>query len=1794
MSAAEESAERQEVLKRALLKIQELRQRLAAAERSRYQPIAVLGMGCRFPGGADDPSLFWELLRAGRDAVSEVPGERWRSDDYFDPDPDRPGKMASRWGGFLAGGIDRFDAGFFGISPREAASLDPQQRLLLEVAWEALEDAGRAPDRLAGSRTGVFVGISANDFAQLTLFSEPSGIDVYAATGNALNAAAGRLSFFLGLHGPSLAVDTACSSSLVAVHLACRSLRDGECRLALAGGVNLMLSPNPTIATSRARMLSPEGRCKTFDAGADGYVRGEGCGLVVLARLSDALADGDRVLAVLLGSAVNQDGASSGLTVPNGKAQQALIREALAQAGVDPAEVGYLEAHGTGTPLGDPIEIDSLKAVLGNSRPAERPCVVGAVKANIGHLEAAAGIAGLIKTVLVLQHEEIPPQIHLTRPNPHLALEGAPFVIPVESRPWPARDGRRIAGVSSFGFSGTNAHVVVGEAPGPEAAAPAALERPLHLYTLSAASDAALRELAGRHAVCLRRPDGPALTDAAFTANHGRAHFVHRLAVPASSAAALAETLAAFAGERQAGGQAPPVCHRRVRASRPKVAFLFSGQGSQYAGMGRALFESQPAFRHALKRCQELLRPELDIPLLELLYPGSRPGAGAPELAAGSPLDQTLYTQPALFALEYALAELWRSWGIEPGAVLGHSVGELAAACTAGVFGLADALTLVARRARLIQGLPGDGAMATVFTAEERVREALAPLGEELSVAALNGPANTVISGRRQALAAATATLEAGGVTVRPLRVSHAFHSPLVEPVLDRLERLAGAVPHRRPHLRWISGLTGETAELGPGAEGGYWRRQLREPVQYARGIATLHAEGYDVFVEIGPGQTLLDLGRRCLPAGAALWLASLRRDGDDWRQLLGSLGELYVHGCEPDWAGFDHGYRRRRVALPCYPFQRDRHWPQGPQAVPRLAATPAPLRQEASHPYLGHRLASPLAPLQFQSELSLGLLPMVGDHRIAGLPWVNLVVYLELAAAAAAQLWGGAPHRAEEVEISQGLILPESGSVTVQVVVMPQGEDGASFQLFSLAATAGAGTTAAAWRLHASAMLRREAGLGPVAAGEGERVELAEIEARCSESLAGADFYRRVARQAVQLGPRCQRLRRLRRRDGEALGELLPREDGVGVETGAGAGAGDRAGTAPRLPMSAIDACFQLLIAALPAEQAGDRLLCGLGSFRCRDCPEEIPLWGHARLGPLPPDPDLPLYGEVRLLTAAGEVVAEATATRLQRVGRAMPAEVLSLAGGPDPAAEVLCAAPEQRLGPLLDFLAGELGAVLCIQPSSLDAAAPLATQLDSLMAVELKQRLESRLGLQVPVAWFFDGKSLGQLAELLAGQLAAAPRSAAEPAAVAPGLTGPPGPPAAPGARASLAMTVAEMEAEAALDGIDPGAAAAPAVSPPRSVLLTGATGFLGAFLLQEILRQTTATVHCLVRAADPGAAEERIRRNLRSYRLEEPPAGRIAGVPGDLSAPLLGLATGEFDRLAEAVDAIYHCGALVKWTYPYQALRGANVLGTRDILRLAARLRRKPVHYVSTVGVFSSPDFEAGEVLETTDLELSGPLHIGYAQSKWVGEKLVTLARERGLPATIHRPNVCGDSRTGAFNRHDHLYQMIRGCVQLGCAPRLDFMIESAPVDYVSGAIVHLSLRPRSLGHTFHFAQPSPLPWSELCDWLRARGYPLRQVPYLQWRSELLGALAGAEGNALRGFSPFFSESMAERARLPHFDCRATLAELTGSGLACPPFTAELFDVYLAELVRSGYLPPAGSPATKARQDTHAAPP
>jgi acyl transferase domain-containing protein len=1209
--------------KRALLAVQELRARLDARGRGSAEPIALVGMSCRLPG-APGLDAFWKLLREGGDAITEVPPERWSLDRLYHPDPAVRGRVSSRYGGFLAG-LERFDAAFFEISPREAPHVDPRQRLLLELAWEALEDAGLPPGRLAGSLTGVYVGTTTSDYEKL-LSRDPSRLDRYSGTGSCNSIAASRLSYFLDLRGPSLVVDTACSGSLLAVHLACQALRAGECQVALAGGVSVNLLPDADIFFSRADLLSPRGRCGAFGSGADGIVRSEGAGLVVLKPLSRALAEGDRVYAVIRGSAASQDGRSNGLMAPSGAAQEAVLRAAYAQAGIAPGRVQYVEAHGTGTRLGDPIEVHALGEVLGEGRPAGRPCALGSVKSNLGHTEAAAGVAGLIKAALAVHHRLLPPSLHCGEMNPLIERPGFPLRVPQALEPWPVPDDALVAGVSSFSFGGTNVHVVLEEAPRAAAAAPPAL-RSAWLLPLSARSPGALREMAGRYAEWLAGEGAEAAPDdLCHTASARRSHHPHRLALAFRTRGELRAQLDAFAR----GAELPPGCAlSALPASRPpRLVFVFAGQGSAWVGMGLALHAAEPVFRDALDACAALMRRHVEWSLLEEL--------GADE--AHSRLRQAGVAQPAGFAVQVALAALWRSWGVEPQAVVGQSMGEVAAAHVAGALSLDDAVRVVCERAALLQTTAGKGATAVVGLPAARVEEILLRFGGRLGLAGATAPATSVVSGDPQALVELLGSLAGRDVFCRIVEgVDVAAHSPQMEPLRAPLRRALDGLRPGAAAVPFFSAVAGG-AVPGQALDAGYWERNLRDPFRFAEATRALLDGGYDAFVEVGPHPVLLGAIRQTAldAAREVATLGSQTRDGEAGLTLLASLGELYARGYPVEWSRL-YPAGGRCLSLPAYPWQRERHWfDQLPADGGAVAGAPL---LPGAHPLLGTHLSSSLGDGQRFWECELGALQphFLGGHRVQGTAVLPSSGFLELALASVRRDGDAAAAIVEDVAFDRLLALPEEGTRRVQLALSPAGAGEARFRVSSRGAEA---DPAESWTPHASGTLRWGAPApGPDAA---PALELDAILARCPDAVPVAGFYEAMRARGLEYGPAFQGIVELWRGPGEALGRLRA-PPAVAPEVG-------RYLLHPAL----LDAALQVMAAADDAPAGTVYLPSGVRRWRLLAA-AQVPEWSHARLAAESLPGSDRLEADVRLFSAGGRLLAVAEGFRVQRLDTAV-----------------------------------------------------------------------------------------------------------------------------------------------------------------------------------------------------------------------------------------------------------------------------------------------------------------------------------------------------------------------------------------------------------------------------------------------------------------------------------------------------------------------------------------------------------
>lgn len=876
------------------------------------EAIAVVGMGCRFPGESDSPETFWEFLARGGNGIVDRPEERMDVDTFLSDGTPQSDKAYSLSTG-LVKDIEAFDAAFFNISPREAKTLDPQQRMMLETSWMALENAGYAPSQMSQSPTGVYFGVAANDYLTLCQ-GDKSLLDSIShfATGNNLNVIAGRVSYVLGLRGPSMAVDTACSSSLVALHSACLGLRNGDCDMAIAGGVNAICTALGHVMLCQSQMLSPSGRCHVFDAAADGYVRGEGAGAVVLKRLSDAQRDGDNILAVIRSSAVNQDGRSSSLTAPNGPAQQEVIRKALSLAKLSPEDVDFVETHGTGTALGDPIELNALEAVYGSAPGRKDPMILGAVKSNVGHLESASGIASFIKMVLSLQNEAIPPNLNFRTWNPNTEIKREHFKIPSALMPWPRNEKPRISAISSFGFSGTNAHVIMEEAPVVEAepAVETGPERSDHILALSAKSTASLDALVATYSERLTDCTESA-ADIAHSANVGRSHFGYRLALIGKDTSEWAHSLA------EVSKGAMPVEGYRADVTRtPRIGLLFTGQGAQYAGMGQALYENDPQFAAHVAHCSDILQPRFGFSIEDLFWGDKK-----------DLLQETRYTQPALYVLQTGIFAYLRRCGITPEAVLGHSVGEFAAAYATGVFGLEKGLELITARGALMWDHCPRGGMLVVFDSPNRVQAFVDANSDKVSIATYNSPRNTVVSGDPETLDRLAATLAEKSVKTHRLRVSHGFHSVDMKPMLEHFAEVVSNTELKKPRQAFFSTVTAcqEREKL---TETDYWVQHVQKPVNFKAAINEMIISGVDVLLEVGPGATLTTLGQLCVDVPDTLWLNS-QLPKQEWETLLHTMAQLYVKGADIDWKGFDAPYVRRRVPLPTYQFNRKRFWPE-------------------------------------------------------------------------------------------------------------------------------------------------------------------------------------------------------------------------------------------------------------------------------------------------------------------------------------------------------------------------------------------------------------------------------------------------------------------------------------------------------------------------------------------------------------------------------------------------------------------------------------------------------------------------------------------------------------------------------------------------------------------------------------------------------------------------------------------------------------------------------------------------
>jgi acyl transferase domain-containing protein/surfactin synthase thioesterase subunit/acyl carrier protein len=1071
--------------------------------------VAIVGMACRFPG-ASDQRAYWRNLCSGIESITVltdnelagagVPAERFSDPAYVKAAPILPD-------------IDQFDAAFFEYSPTEARLMDPQHRLLLEVAWEAFEDAGY---RSGGAPlpAGVFVGaggvVSSYLIDRLAFSAEvPGYTGSMAHIGNDKDFLSTRISYKLNLIGPSVNVQTACSTSLVAVHLACQAILSGECDMALAGAATVRVPQHVGYLSRQGDILSPDGHCRAFDAAAQGTVFGSGVGAVLLKDLRSAIADHDNIYAVIRGSAINNDGADKvSYTSSSVAGQTRAMVEAMSIAEISPDDIGYVECHGTGTVVGDPLEIDALTRAFRTGTDRRGFCAIASVKTNIGHLEQTAGMAALIKAALAIKQGKIPASLNFRTPNGKIDFPSSPFFVNTKCRNWPA-DRHRVAAVNSLGLGGTNAFLVLDEAP--RAPAVTVADQPLNIVTLSGRTGRALRASMERHRAAMEQRSDADLPDICFTLSSGRSHFSHRFAAVVGSIAQFRSVLTEELEKKGAAGD-----HAASASKKRRPAFLFSGQGSQHVNMGAELYQYQPVYRAVIDRCAALLRDRLELPLLDVLFI---------KAGAGDAIHQTAYTQPALFAVQAALIELWRSWGVVPEMVLGHSVGEFAAAYCSGVYSLETALLLITERARLMQSLPTGSAMASIFTDESIVAAVIDKRkAKQLSVAALNAPGNVVVSGEGDAIADVVKHFECLGIRTQLLTVSHAFHSPLMQPIIQQLGSIAATAPTDSAKIPWVSTLSGTAVSETINAQ--YWCDHARRPVRFVEGMNAIAALGATDFIEIGPGSTLLVLGRQCVSAGGHAWLGSLADKGHgDVERILLSLAELYRRGHDINWGGFYRSLDRRRLSLPTYPFERRRFWldddaPRLPQKTTAVSTNLA-----------GSRLRSGLPDIQFETTYSLARFEYLNDHRIHGTPVLPLTFGLRALRDAARQHFGTDNAEIANLQYRQAMVLPDAGDRIVQIILTPADDATAEFRLMSINSE-----PTAAWQTHMVGMIRAN---GMVESAERTALALDRVKSRCPTAISTERYYATLHDAGLQYGPSFRAIQELWQGKDEVLAHI-------------------------------------------------------------------------------------------------------------------------------------------------------------------------------------------------------------------------------------------------------------------------------------------------------------------------------------------------------------------------------------------------------------------------------------------------------------------------------------------------------------------------------------------------------------------------------------------------------------------------------------------------------------------------------
>lgn len=1702
------------LLKRAINTIDTLKSVLN--EKEKNEPIAVIGMACRFPGGCDTPEKFWQFLKDEKDGVVEAPASRWKNEDYDDYASVIFEKTYTNKGGFLQDDVAQFDSVFFGISPREAIEMDPQQRMLLEVSWEAIERSGQKPERLKKSQTGVYIGIINNEYAWLP--RNPLKLDKYLATGTPSNIASGRIAYTFGFNGPALSIDTACSSSLVAVHLACESLKQKECDMALAGGVNLILSPLPTMALCMMNALSKDGKCKAFDSKADGYVRSEGCGVVVLKRLTTAREDGDNILAIITGSAMNHNGRSSGLTVPSGISQREILKTALKKAKIEPGQLDYMEAHGTGTQLGDPIEMNAVSDTFSEKNSRETPLIIGSVKTNIGHLEAAAGIAGLIKTVLCLQNKAIPANLHMDKINPKICFDSISGMFPEKLMAWNKNGKSRTAGVSSFGFSGTNAHLILEESPlvnGPE---PENVDMHLHILTLSAKNDAALKLLTQKYSKMIKDNHNIKAVDLCYTSNACRATLTHRAAFIGENLKTLESKIDRFLENDFSENNGTIFRGNTEHDSGTKIAFFFDGYIDDLERNARDLFETQPTFRKTMEKCDALFAPYLNHSLIEYLYSDNFDN----EIG-----HQQMMKSACVFSLQFSLCTLWRSWGIEPTAVIGEKIGVFIAACTADIMTLETAVMCVSKIGRLLasQSQMQD---PDVFSYEQNVEKALK-------------------------------NIEA---------FSNCHNSRLL------FIASAGGRPAKKQDLKDVAFWTNELTEC----------HKLHDAFEY------LYEHNYRAILNIGLQKGAQNKTDAFFSKYKGHSLKSTLGT-QSWNVLLGNAAKLFCIGVDINWESFYKYYSHKKIVLPTYPFQRKRYWvalKSGKKDVryqnrehhmEREAEKPSGISAETEkeflcNPLVGRRVRTPLKNKILSYKISHKNLPaLIDNHNI-----LHVGYYQEMLCDMMGKIYNTKDYMVKNIRYMFFLQIPDNKMKEIQLLMEEKANGDINFKLYSFSEIKND------WDLHTDGTIQ----LTDNRTCQGKHPEsYNEIQKRCTKKYSHDEFYQMMEKRGYLLGETVKLIDEVWYKEGEALArfrnpELSETDMNYKI----------------RFHPGILDTCTQLYPAAFPIHISENRkfIMAKWEDYAFGYSYKEDELWGYVRLGE-----DETNFGRIRgafsLLDKKGNIVAkcrkaemaELTDEKIGAFTHAMQKQnkvVDKTLIKADLIKKLKMSTDHERMKILSQYLKQALSSILKIASRDIDIKEPFMEYgIDSIVGVEFSQKISTDLGIDVNFQLVITSETIEALSKNISDTFNINNRQ--DNNLEFKQFTNQ--------IKINMEETIERIKRDAILGDeitIDKDAAPYEASREHKNVLLSGATGYLGVYVLKELLDKTNADIFCIVRANSMDHGMERLIERMKAYQLwENVPFERIIPVVGDLSEKRLGLNDNTYNKIINKTDAIYHTAANTNHVLSYESLKKVDAFSTLEIIKIACRVKVKPIYFVSTFGV---PIIIRENKLEFTHeekviRELSGyNFSSGYLAGKWVSEQLLDQAYKRGIPMMIFRVGeMVGHSKTG-IGRTDDMFVRLLQLFSISNV-RTDYknaIIDFVPVDYISRALVYLASQEKNIGNVYFLTNPKPSNFNIFFDVMEeVTQNQLKETDFEQWVSDCKQIINNVNDQKTSNIlKEFFIEGMGIgglKYRFMfyftnfHISNEKVMTALKGSGIECPPVTKALLKLYVDYFIQCGFI-------------------